>query len=139
MTEEQQTLIRSSFASIAPRADAVAAMFYARLFELDPSLRPLFTGDMAAQGRKLLAMIGTAVANLHRLDAVVPAVAQLGERHLGYGVKDSDYDTVAAALLWTLQQGLGDAFTDATRLAWTECYLTLAGVMKAAAQTKSGI
>jgi len=130
MTEDQQTLVRSSFAQIAPDAEAVAAMFYARLFELDPRLKALFKGDMAAQGRKLMAMIATAVANLHQLDTVVPAVQQLGARHVRYGVTDADYDTVAAALLWTLEQGLGDAYTPAMQEAWTTCYVTLAGVMK---------
>jgi hemoglobin-like flavoprotein len=133
MTEEQQALIRGSFAKVAPNAEAVAAAFYARLFELDPSLRPLFKGDMAAQGRKLMAMIGTAVANLHQLGTVVPAVQKLGERHVQYGVKDADYATVGSALLWTLEQGLGDDFTPAMREAWTECYTTLAGVMQQAA------
>ncbi len=137
MTEEQQALIRDSFAKVAPNAATVAATFYARLFELDPGLRPLFKGDMGAQGRKLMAMIGTAVANLHQLDTVVPAIQQLGERHVGYGVKDADYATVGSALLWTLQQGLGADFTPATREAWTECYTTLAGVMQQAAHAAS--
>jgi hemoglobin-like flavoprotein len=135
MTEEQQALIRDSFAKIAPSAEAVAAMFYGRLFELDPTLRPLFKGDMAAQGRKLMTMIATAVANLHQLNTVIPAVQHLGEQHLRYGVKDADYDTVGSALLWTLGQGLGDDFTPAMRQAWTECYVTLAGVMQAAARS----
>jgi hemoglobin-like flavoprotein len=133
MTEEQQALVRDSFASVAPDAEAVAAAFYARLFELDPGLRPLFKADMAAQVRKLMAMIGTAVANLGNLGEIIPAVQRLGERHQRYGVKDADYDTVGSALLWTLQQGLGEAFTPATREAWTTAYVTLAGVMKQAA------
>lgn len=135
MTEDQQDLVRSSFAAIAPNAAAVAATFYARLFQLDPALRPLFKGDMAAQGRKLMAMIATAVGNLQNLSTVIPAVAQLGVRHVGYGVTDQHYRTVASALLWTLEQGLGDAFTPATRAAWTECYVTLADVMQQAART----
>lgn len=133
MTKEQQALIRDSFAKVAVNAEEVAAMFYGRLFELDPALRPLFKGELAEQGRKLMAMIGTAVANLHQLEAVVPAVQRLGERHAGYGVKDADYDTVGAALLWTLGQWLGDGFTPALRDAWGTCYATLAGVMKKAA------
>lgn len=133
MTEEQRSLIRASFAQVAPNAEGVAAAFYGQLFELDPGLRPLFKGDMTAQGRKLMAMIATAVANLDRLEAVVPAVQQLGARHRGYGVKDADYDTVGNALLWALDRDLGDAFTPALREAWTACYVTLAGVMKAAA------
>ena len=135
MTENQQDLVRSSFAAIAPNAAAVAATFYGRLFELDPALRPLFKGDMAAQGRKLMAMITTTVGNLHNLGAVIPAIEQLGIRHVGYGVTDQHYDTVASALLWTLEQGLGDAFTPATRAAWIECYVTLARIMQQAART----
>jgi hemoglobin-like flavoprotein len=135
MTFDKQDLVRSSFAAVAPNAAAVSAMFYARLFELNPTLRPLFKRDMAAQGRKLMAMIATAVANLHDLDAVIPDIEQLGRRHVGYGVTDQDYDTVGSALLWTLEQGLGEAFTPATRAAWAECYVTLAGVMQQAAQT----
>ncbi len=132
VTPEQQQLVRDSFAKVAPSAPAVAAMFYDRLFETDPALRPLFKGDMAVQGRALMGMLGTAVANLDRLDTIVPAVQQLGVRHRGYGVADKDYDTVGAALLWTLAQGLGDDFTPDVREAWTECYVTLAGVMKGA-------
>lgn len=132
MTPEQQTLVRDSFAKVAPIAPA-AAMFYDRLFVLDPSLRPLFNGDMTEQGRKLMAMIGTAVANLHRIGEIVPAVRDLGKRHARYGVKTTHYETVANALLWTLEQGLGADFTPATRDAWTACYGVLAGEMKAAA------
>ncbi len=135
MTPESQILIRESFAKVAPIAPVAAAMFYDRLFALDPALRPLFKGDMEEQGRKLMAMIGTAVANLNRLDAIVPAVQDLGRRHAGYGVEKAHYDTVATALLWTLEQGLGDDFTPATREAWTEAYTILAGVMQEAATT----
>ncbi len=135
MTPEDQSLVRESFAKVVPIAPQAAALFYDRLFTLDPTLKPLFKGDMNEQGRKLMAMIGTAVANLHQLDAEVPAVQQLGARHAGYGVTDADYDTVAAALLWTLEQGLGDAYTPAVKEAWTTCYTTLAGVMKDAART----
>jgi len=137
MTDEQQAMVRASFAQVAPNAPAVAALFYERLFQLDPSLRPLFKGDMAAQGRKLMAMIGTAVANLHQLDSVAPAVAQMGQRHVAYGVKQGDYATVGQALLWTLQQGLGEGFTPPVRAAWTECYQTLAAVMTTAAASGS--
>ena len=133
MTPESQKLVRDSFAKVAPIAPAAAAMFYGRLFELDPGLRPLFKGDMTEQGKKLMAMIGTAVANLHNLDAVVPAVQDLGRRHAGYGVLPGHYDTVAEALLWTLGQGLGDDFTPQTRAAWVETYTILAGVMQQAA------
>lgn len=133
MTPDNQALVRESFAKVVPIAPAAAAMFYDRLFALDPSLRPLFKGDMNEQGRKLMAMIGTAVANLGRLDTILPAVQDLGRRHAGYGVPKASYDAVAAALLWTLEQGLGADFTLATRAAWTEAYTILAGVMKDAA------
>jgi Globin len=83
-------------------------MFYERLFSLEPSLRPLFKGDMAEQGRKLMTMIGTAVANLHRLVNIVPTVQDLGRRHIGYGVEPTHYQTVSAAMPWTLEQDLGD-------------------------------
>ena len=133
MTPEAQTLVRDTFAKVAPIAPQAAAMFYDRLFELDPSLKPLFKGDMAAQGQKLMAMIGTGVANLDKLETIVPAVQDLGRRHAGYGVPLSSYDTVGAALLWTLEKGLGDAFTPPVKAAWTEVYTILSTVMKDAA------
>ena len=133
MTPDQQTLVRDSFAKVAPIAPQAAELFYGRLFELDPSLKPMFKGDMVAQGRLLMTMIGTAVANVNRLETVVPAVRALGARHKGYGVQDSHYDTVASALLWTLGQGLGDDFTPACKDAWVALYTVVAGQMKDAA------
>jgi hemoglobin-like flavoprotein len=133
MTPEQKRLVQTTFAKVAPIAEPAAAMFYGRLFELDPSLRPLFTGDMTEQGRKLMRMIGMAVAGLDRLDELVPVVRQLGVRHVSYGVRDEHYDTVATALLWTLEQGLGDAFTSDARDAWATVYGVLASTMKSAA------
>jgi hemoglobin-like flavoprotein len=133
MTERQKTLVQTTFATVAPIADTAASMFYARLFELDPELRRLFTSDLREQGRKLMQMIGVAVNGLDRLDALVPAVKQLGARHAGYGVKDTHYDTVAAALLWTLEEGLGPDFTPEVKDAWTTVYGVLATTMKEAA------
>jgi hemoglobin-like flavoprotein len=133
VTPENQALVRESFAKVVSIAPQAAAMFYDRLFVLDPSLKPLFKGDMNEQGRKLMAMIGTAVANLGKLETIVPAVQDLGRRHATYGVQPAFYDTVAAALLWTLGQGLGDDFTPPVEAAWTEAYTTLATVMKDAA------
>jgi hemoglobin-like flavoprotein len=133
MDQAQQDLVRTSFAKVAPNADLAAGMFYDRLFAIDPALRPLFKGDMANQRRLLMTMIGTAVANLHQLDQILPAVRSPGQRHAGYGVKDGHYDTVASALLGTLAEALGDEFTPEVRAAWTLCYQTLAGEMKAAA------
>jgi hemoglobin-like flavoprotein len=137
MTPTSQRLVRESFAKLAPDGIAAAAIFYDRLFALDPSLRALFKDDMAEQGRKLMSLIGMAVANLHQLETIVPAVQDLGRRHAGYGVAPSHYQTVAAALLWTLGLALGDDFNAETRDAWAECYTTLASMMqKAAAETR---
>jgi hemoglobin-like flavoprotein len=135
MTAEQKHLVRQTFAQVAPIADEAAAMFYARLFALDPSLQSLFAGDMTEQGRKLMRMIGLAVNGLDRLDDLVPVVRQLGARHVGYGVQDVHYDTVAEALLWTLAQGLGPSFTPEAKAAWVAVYGVLASTMKEAAAT----
>ncbi len=134
MTPEQVALIKSSWSKVTPIAEQAAELFYGKLFELDPSVKPLFTGDMKEQGRKLMAMISTAVNGLDRLPDIVPAVQELGRRHVGYGVKDEHYDTVGAALLWTLEQGLGDDFTPETKAAWAEVYGVLATTMKDAAR-----
>ena len=126
-------LVQTSFALVLPIADDAAALFYSRLFDLDPSLRALFRNDMKAQGRALMGMIRVAVAGLTKLDQIVPAVQTLGRRHAGYGVRDEHYATVASALLWTLDQGLGDAFTPETREAWVKVYTLLAETMQQAA------
>jgi hemoglobin-like flavoprotein len=133
MTPEQVGLIKKSWSQVLPISDKAAELFYGKLFELDPDLKPLFKGSMEEQGKKLMKMINTAVNGLDRLDEIVPAVQQLGARHVGYGVKDADYDTVGAALLWTLEAGLGDAFTEDTEAAWSAVYGVLADTMKAAA------
>jgi hemoglobin-like flavoprotein len=133
MTPEQKQLVQDSFAKVVPIAEQAAALFYQRLFVLDPSLKPLFKGDMTEQGKKLMTMIGTAVNGLDKLDAIVPAVQDLGRKHVGYGVKDEHYDTVGSALVWTLDQGLGDDFTPQTRDAWITVYGILSTTMKDAA------
>lgn len=133
MTPEQITLVQDSYGKVVPIAETAAGLFYERLFTLDPELKALFKGDMEEQGRKLMTMIGVAVNGLSRIDEIVPAVQALGERHVGYGVKDEDYDTVGTALLWTLEQGLKDDFTADTRAAWAAAYGLLAGTMKEAA------
>ena len=132
MSPRQTALVQDTFAKIAPISETAAAPFYGRLFELDPALRPLFKGDMAEQGRKLMQMIQTAVAGLRQPERIVPAVEALGRRHAAYGVTEAHYSTVAAALLWTLEQGLGDGFTPEVEAAWTDCYGFLAGRMIAA-------
>jgi len=133
MTPEQKILVQKSFEHVLPIADVAAELFYERLFELDPSLRPLFRGDMKTQGRALMSMIKVAVAGLDNLERIVPAVQSLGKRHATYGVTDAHYDTVATALLWTLEQGLGEAFTPEVKAAWVEVYTILATTMKEAA------
>jgi len=129
MTPEQKELVRVSFAQVGPIADQAAGLFYDRLFVLDPSLRVLFPADLTAQRRNLMQMIAVAVAGLDRLDQIIPAVQALGQRHRGYGVPDSSYATVGAALIWTLEQGLGPAFTPATRAAWIAIYTLLSDTM----------
>ncbi|HBS42220.1 MAG TPA: hemin receptor [Oceanospirillales bacterium] len=129
--------VQNSFNKVAPIAATAAELFYGRLFELDPELRPLFKGDMAKQGDKLMTTLAIAVRGLTNLDSIVPVVQQLGARHVGYGVKEKDYDTVGAALLWTLGQGLGDDFTPDVEAAWAEVYGLLATTMKDAAASAS--
>lgn len=133
MTPEKITMIKESWAMVVPIADKAAELFYGKLFEIDPELKPLFKGDMTEQGKKLMRMITLAVGSLDKLEDIVPAVQDLGRRHVDYGVKDEDYDTVAEALIWTLEQGLGDAFTDELKSAWVDTYTILATTMKEAA------
>jgi hemoglobin-like flavoprotein len=133
MKTEPKLLVQKSFETVLTIEEAAAALFYGRLFELDPSLKPLFKGDLKEQGQKLMATLKVCVLGLDRLDQLLPAVQALGRRHVGYGVTDAHYDTVAAALLWTLEKGLGDQFTPECRAAWTEVYVLLASVMKEAA------
>jgi len=135
MEQAQITLVQQSFAKVEPIAETAAELFYRRLFELDPAAAKLFKGDMKAQGRKLMSMIGAAVRGLDDLDRLVPVVQALGVRHAGYGVATGDYDTVGAALLWTLETGLGPAFTPEVKAAWTAVYGLLAKTMIDAART----
>jgi len=133
MDDAQKTLVRATFARIAPIADQAGTMLYEKMFALDPDLRRLFKIDIETQAAKLMAVFATAIANLDRLDEIMPTVRELGRRHVGYGVKDRDYDTGGVALVQTLEAGLGDAFTPAVRDAWTACYQAIVGEMKAAA------
>lgn len=133
MTPEHIALVQRSFADVLPIADTAAALFYERLFTLDPTLRSLFHSDMRQQGCKLMAMLKIAVTGLSRLEELVPVVQQLGVRHWGYGVQDAHYATVGAALLWTLQQGLQERFTPEVQAAWSSAYTLLADTMRAAA------
>jgi hemoglobin-like flavoprotein len=137
MTPAEKNLVQTSFAKVAPIADQAASLFYGRLFEMDPTLRPLFKGDLGEQGKKLMQMIAFCVKGLDALDQLVPAVQNLGKRHAGYGVTDAHYDTVGGALLWTLEQGLGPEFTPDVKSAWTTVYVLLASTMKGGAQAPS--
>ena len=133
MNAAQQELVRATFAKLAVMPEVAGALFYQRLFERNPELRPLFKHDMRIQGVKLMTMLAMVVYNLHEPGQVLPAIRDLGVRHVGYGVKLADYDALREALLWTLEQALGEDCTPAVRGAWTVCYDELAGEMKAAA------
>jgi hemoglobin-like flavoprotein len=133
MTPDQVTMVQESFKKVVPIAGTAADLFYGRLFEIAPEVRSLFPDDLTEQKKKLIAMLATAVTNLHQVDQILPAVEDLGRRHVAYGVTGKMYEPVGAALLWTLGQGLGDAFTPPLKEAWTETYMTLAGVMQNAA------
>ena len=134
MTPQQIALVQESFRKVLPIAETAATIFYARLFELDPSLRKLFSGDMKRQGMMLMSMIASAVRGLSDPNALIPVLTALGRRHGGYGVVDAHYTTVAEALLWTLGQGLGDEFTPDTRDAWVAAYSMMASVMQQGAR-----
>lgn len=133
MTPRQIELVQGTWAKVVPIAGPAADIFYGNLFEMDPSLRPLFPEEMSEQKKKLMAMIGVAVNGLTRLDTIIDAVKASGVRHLDYKVTAPMYDTVGAALLKTLEQGLGDAWNDEVKEAWTVTYTTLASVMIGAA------
>ena len=133
MTPAQKDLVQNTWTLVVPIADTATAMFYERLFEIDPGSRALFENtDMADQRLKLLQVLSVAVAGLDDLDRLIPIVEDLGRRHATYGVRDAHYDSVGTALLWTLQQGLGAAWNPETTAAWTEIYALLSGVMRRA-------
>jgi hemoglobin-like flavoprotein len=136
MTPGNIKLVQDSFRKIVPIAGTAADLFYDRLFEIEPELRRMFPRDLRDQKMKLIGMLATAVNNLHHFEQIRPAVEELGRRHLGYGVADEHYKPVGEALLWTLQQGLGENWTPAVKEAWTQAYLAVAGVMKLAARKK---
>jgi hemoglobin-like flavoprotein len=134
MTPEQIKLVQETFKSVNAIASQAADLFYDRLFEIAPQVRPLFPADLTEQKRKLMAMIGAAVGNLHQLEKIIPVVQDLGRRHATYGVQAAHYQSVGDALIWTLSKGLGSAFTDSVKDAWIVAYTTLATVMSTAAE-----
>lgn len=125
--------VQRTFDLITPIADNAASLFYSKLFELDPSLKSMFKSDMSEQRKKLMQILGVAVSSLNNLEAIVPAVQDLGRRHVKYGVQPQHYNTVAEAILWMLEQTLGAVFTPAVKQSWTEVYTILADTMIAAA------
>jgi hemoglobin-like flavoprotein len=135
MTPDQVTLVQESFKKVVPIADKAADLFYARLFTIAPDVRSLFPADLSEQKRKLIQVLATAVTSLHQVEKVLPVVEELGRKHVAYGVTEKHYEPVGAALLWTLEQGLGPDFSPPVKAAWTETYLTIAGVMTKAAAT----
>lgn len=137
MTPNQITLVQQSFRALAPMADAAGEAFYQRLFELDPSLRPLFGDDIAAQSRKLMQALTMLVHALDRIDTVMPVLQGLGRRHRDYGVTAAHFDTVGQALLWTLEVGLGAAWHEELRDTWACLYGDVAAVMLAEIEGRS--
>jgi nitric oxide dioxygenase len=129
MTPQQVHQIRTSFIKIVPIADRAAALFYGRLFETAPETRTLFSSDMERQGRKLTAALAAIVSGLDDFATILPAACDLAKRHVAYGVAPEHYPLVGAALLWTLEQGLGNEFTPALRAAWEEAYSALSEAM----------
>jgi hemoglobin-like flavoprotein len=137
MTPEQVQLIQQSFAKVAPISEEAAALFYGRLFELAPAVKPLFRGDMKEQGRKLMATLAVVVNGLSNLEAVLPAASALAKRHVAYGVEAAHYQPVGAALLWTLERGLGEQWTPQLAAAWGAAYSTLSEFMIGEAYSRS--
>lgn len=133
MTPDQIQLVQTSFAKVVPIADDAANLFYGRLFDIAPEVKPLFKSDIGEQGRKLMTTLGVVVNGLKNLETVLPAAQALAVKHVGYGVRAEHYPPVGEALIWTLDQGLGEAFTEDTREAWLTAYTALSGAMIAAA------
>ena len=133
MTPDQITAVQESWTKVEPIADQAATIFYDRVFELAPQVRPLFGDDLTGQGRKLMKTLGTVVAGLNNLDDIVPVAQAMAVRHVGYGVEAAHYPVVGEALLYTLGQGLGDDFTDELAESWGTAYGILSSVMIEAA------
>lgn len=136
MSPDQKALVKTTWDLVLPIADTVAKLFYGRLFEIDPSTRPMFKGtDMPEQRKKLMQALATVIGGLDNLAPLIPVLETLGKKHVAYGVTDEHYDSVGAALLWTLEQGLQTAWTPPVRDAWIAAYTAVAGVMRDAAKT----
>ncbi|NVN87662.1 MAG: hemin receptor [Rhodopseudomonas sp.] len=129
MTPDEIKLVQQSFSKVAPISEQAAALFYGRLFEIAPEVKPMFHGDIREQGKKLMGTLAVVVGGLTNLEAILPAASRLAKLHVDYGVKAEHYTPVGAALLWTLEQGLGDGWTPELASAWTAAYTTLSGYM----------
>jgi hemoglobin-like flavoprotein len=137
MTPDQVTLVQQSFARVAPISETAAVLFYDRLFEIAPSVVPMFPSDLKEQRKKLMATLAVVVGGLSNLETVLPAASALAKRHVSYGAKPEHYPVVGAALLWTLEKGLGDGWTPDVAAAWTAAYGTLSGYMISEAYGRS--
>jgi nitric oxide dioxygenase len=125
----QINLIQESFAKVAPISEQAATLFYDRLFEVAPAVKVMFPADMTEQRRKLMATLAVVVNGLSNLESVLPAASALAKRHVSYGARPEHYPVVGGALLWTLEKGLGEAWTADVADAWTAAYGTLSGYM----------
>jgi hemoglobin-like flavoprotein len=138
MTRDQKRLVRETWKQVTPTAELAADLFYRRLFEIDTTTRQLFrTTDMYAQSQKLLQTLGYAISSLDNFDVLKSMVEDLGRRHAHFGVTDRHYDSMGAALFWTLEQRLGRAWTPAVAAAWREAYAMISDVMRSAAKSES--
>ena len=136
MTPDQKALVKTTWSLVVPIADTAASLFYGRLFEIDPSTRPMFEStDMPEQRKKLMQALATVIGGLDNLAPLIPVLETLGRKHVAYGVLDKHYDSVGTALLWTLEQGLQTAWTPPVQDAWIAAYTAVAGVMRNAAKT----
>lgn len=133
VTPRQIELVQTTWEKVVPIADTAADLFYGQLFTIAPQVKPMFPDNMAEQKKKLMMTITVAVRGLNNVDALVPVLHKLGAGHVAYGVKDEHYPIVGSALLWTLEKGLGDAWTDEVKDAWIAVYTLLADTMKAGA------
>jgi len=129
MTPDQVRLVQQSFSKVAPIADQAAMIFYDRLFEVAPTVKALFPADLTEQRKKLMAMLAAVVNGLSNIESILPAASALATRHVTYGAKAEHYPVVGGALLWTLQKGLGEAWTPEVAAAWTAAYGTLSTYM----------
>ncbi len=133
MTPDQVKLVQQSFAKVAPISETAAVLFYDRLFEIAPQVRAMFPADMTEQRKKLMMTLAAVVNGLANLESILPAASALAKRHVAYGAKAEHYPVVGSALLWTLEKGLGEAWTLELAEAWAAAYGTLSGFMIAEA------